>query len=190
MIETAEGLLEVSWDPVRKQFDLVVNGGTFHRPLDAIQDVNELLYSGEVIATIPREVFDNLRGPKYDEGKAKPSEVITPDFCHRVGLFSQFLREKHGFCKQGHVEEMLNHLPAVHRTIGVFNAMENGLKKYHRDSWRDVPDGASRYAEAGGRHFLWEWFYNNVPHDKESGLHHFDHAATCFAFYLELTKDA
>jgi hypothetical protein len=64
----------------------------------------------------------------------------------------------------------------------VCRVLEFGAKKYSRDGWRTVPDAARRYFAALERHL--KAFKRGEDFDRDSGLHHLDHAACNLAFLL------
>lgn len=70
----------------------------------------------------------------------------------------------------------------------VVKVMTFGAKKYGDNNWQQVERGKSRYFAAFMRHFT-DWL-EGERYDKESGLHHLAHAATCLIFVLWFDKRA
>lgn len=66
----------------------------------------------------------------------------------------------------------------------VAKVSEFGASKYLWNGWESVPDGVSRYAEAGTRHVLKEKIEGDI--DSDSGLYHKAHKAWNALAELEL----
>ena len=64
----------------------------------------------------------------------------------------------------------------------VCRVLEFGARKYTRDGWRTVPEGPRRYFAALERHL--KAFKRGEDNDRDSGLHHLEHAACNLAFLL------
>lgn len=74
--------------------------------------------------------------------------------------------------------------PKVLTTLGTILGF--GAKKYRADSWRQVPNGVSRYEAAAMRHFIAHSSGEKL--DPESGLPHLAHAICNLMFVMELIE--
>jgi hypothetical protein len=63
---------------------------------------------------------------------------------------------------------------------GAVKVLMHGAKKYSRDNWKKVPDGAQRYTAALLRHLIDYLSGNRI--DEEDGLEHLDHAIANIIF--------
>ena len=68
----------------------------------------------------------------------------------------------------------------------IVKVLDFGAKKYARDNWKLVDNGAQRYLAAAFRHLA----AHNMGevNDQESGLSHLAHAGCCVLFLLSLEK--
>lgn len=71
--------------------------------------------------------------------------------------------------------------------IEVIKVLEFGAQKYSRESWKQVPDGRTRYYDATMRH-LEAWFSGEKT-DKETGISHLAHAMCNLLFLLWKDKN-
>ena len=66
--------------------------------------------------------------------------------------------------------------------LQIVKVLEYGAKKYHVASWKQVPEGRTRYYDAACRHI--ESWFNGERNDPETGLHHLAHAACNLLFLI------
>ena len=123
-------------------------------------------------------------GVKADQGKPNP--------CDHFRDYIVVTKAKQAAAALGQDDwlGLLRRIAPPHATLGIFDAMDYGAKKYGRDGWRTVPGGLERYKAAALRHYLHEIYYPADTNglDSESGLHHMSHAAASIAIVLELSQ--
>lgn len=66
----------------------------------------------------------------------------------------------------------------------IVRVLDFGAKKYARDNWKQVDNGAVRYLAAAFRHLAAH--NRGEVNDPESGLSHLAHAGCCVLFLLSL----
>lgn len=66
--------------------------------------------------------------------------------------------------------------------IQIVKVLEFGAQKYHKESWKQVPEGRERYYNATKRHLEAWWTGERL--DPETGLHHLAHAACNLLFLI------
>ena len=126
---------------------------------------------------------------KADRGKIDPFDVVEDiplalrnpreDLLKSFPLFD-------GFLYKAWLEAVLMECGRPHNTLGIFEGLAFGEKKYSRYSWRGTPDAQQRYMRALGRHLCYERCYGPSEVDSESGIHHLSLACANAAILLDL----
>ena len=119
---------------------------------------------------------------KYDTEKPDPFEWQM-ELVHPSGAWQACRFEPH---QRVYWEGLLRTLPLANQTLGLYEAMRYGEDKYSKYNWKTTENGLLRYQQAALRHAWYQKFYPDDVDgiDKESGLHHYSHAAASIAIVM------